>query len=154
MKILLPIDGSEYSNAAIAEVVHRPWPPQSEIRVVSIVELPVLPAMEPWAMPPDYLENIETAGRELAKKIVESALVKLQSTEDKKLLFTGQIIHGSAKQAIVEEAENWGADLIVMGSRGLGAWDRLLLGSVSSSVLNHAKCSVEIVRKRSEVAKT
>jgi nucleotide-binding universal stress UspA family protein len=48
---------------------------------------------------------------------------------------------------IVEEAERWGADLIVMGSRGLGAWNRLLLGSVSSAVVHHAKCSVEIVRK-------
>ena len=47
----------------------------------------------------------------------------------------------------MEEAEKWGADLIVMGSRGLGAWNRLLLGSVSDSVVHHAKSSVEIVRR-------
>ncbi len=53
--------------------------------------------------------------------------------------------------AVDEEAERWGADLIVMGSRGLGTWNRLLLGSVSSAVVNHAKCSVEIVRSVASV---
>jgi hypothetical protein len=45
-----------------------------------------------------------------------------------------------------------GADLILLGSRGLGAWDRFLLGSVSHAVTQHAKCSVEVVRRRSDVS--
>jgi nucleotide-binding universal stress UspA family protein len=62
------------------------------------------------------------------------------------LKISSKIIEGPPRQVIVDEAEKWGADLIVMGSRGLGAWNRLLLGSVSSAVVYHAKCSVEIVR--------
>ncbi len=148
MKILLPIDGSEYSDAAVEEVARRPWPPQSEVRVINVVEMPVMPAMEPWGMSPDYFETLEEKGRDAARAVIESALVKLKTTDDKTLRISSQIILGSAKQAIVDEAESWGADLVVIGSRGLGTWDRIILGSVSNSVVNHAKCSVEIVRIR------
>jgi len=54
--------------------------------------------------------------------------------------------YGPAGPAIVKQVDAGGHDLVVMGSRGLGAWSRLLLGSVSSAVVHHAKCSVEIVR--------
>lgn len=55
---------------------------------------------------------------------------------------------GSPKQVILDEAESWVADLIIVGSHGYGAWDRFLLGSVSNAVATHAKCSVEIVRRK------
>lgn len=53
---------------------------------------------------------------------------------------------GSPKRVILEEAERWGADLIMVGSHGYGFWNRLLLGSVSQAITTHANCSVEIVR--------
>lgn len=55
---------------------------------------------------------------------------------------------GQVRNVLLAEAENWDADLIVLGSRGLGGVKRLLLGSVSSAVLAHANCSVRIVRER------
>ena len=55
---------------------------------------------------------------------------------------------GSPKQAILQEAEKFDADLIVVGSHGRGAVRRFLLGSISQSVALHAKCSVEIARKK------
>jgi nucleotide-binding universal stress UspA family protein len=58
------------------------------------------------------------------------------------------VIDGSPKQVIVEQAEQWGADLIVMGCHGFGPVKRFLLGSVSQAVAVHAPCSVEIVRLR------
>ena len=58
---------------------------------------------------------------------------------------TTKVVKGSPKEAIVEEAEQWGADLIVMGSHGYGFWQRALLGSVSESVVHHAPCSVLVV---------
>lgn len=60
------------------------------------------------------------------------------------------MIEGPPREIIVDEADKWGADLIVMGSRGLGAWSRVLLGSVSNAVVHHAKCSVLIVRKHKD----
>jgi nucleotide-binding universal stress UspA family protein len=147
MKILLAVDGSAYSDAAVEEVAKRPWPPQSELKVISAADTPVMVGMEPWAASPNYFEQLEKSIREAAKAVIESALLKLKTTEDKTLKISSEIIQGPPRQVIVEEAERWGADLIVMGSRGLGTWDRLLMGSVSNSVVHHAKCSVEIVRK-------
>ena len=146
MKILLAVDGSTYSDVAIEEVAQRPWPPQSEVKVITAAEVPLL-GMEPWATTATQIEEMEKAVNQNARRVIEDAVRKLNATENKSLKISSIIIQGSPEQVIVEEAEGWKADLIVIGSRGLGAWNRLLLGSVSDSVVHHAKCSVEIVRK-------
>lgn len=146
MKILIAVDGSKCSDAAINEVLHRPWPPESEVRAITAFEVPVMVGIEPWAANPNYFEQLEKPVREGARATVDQALEKLKSIENETLRVSGEAIEGAPGQVIVEEAERWGADLIVMGSRGLGTWNRLLLGSVSSNVVHHAKCSVEIVR--------
>lgn len=148
MKILLAVDGSTYSDAAVEEVSRRPWPPQTEVKVITAAETPIIVGMEPWAAAPAYFEQLEKSVREAAESVTDRAISKLKPIEDKTLKISSEIIQGPPRQVIVEEAERWGADLIVMGSRGLGAWNRLLLGSVSSGVVHHAKCSVEIVRLR------
>jgi nucleotide-binding universal stress UspA family protein len=147
MKILLAVDGSAYSDAAVEEIVKRPWPPESEIKAITAVEMPVMVGIEPWAVTPDYFEQMEKAIRGAAEDVINRAMSKLNTIDDKSLKISKEIIQGSPRQVIVDEAEKWQADLVVMGSRGLGAWNRLLLGSVSSGVVHHAKCSVEIVRR-------
>ena len=146
MKILLAIDGSAYSDAAVEEVRKRPWPPHSEVKVITAAEVPIPVGMEPWAMLPDYFLELEKSVNEAGRTVIDSALLKLSTIEDKTLRLSSELVPGPPGQAIVEKAERWGADLILMGSRGLGAWNRLLLGSVSTAVVHHAKCSVEIVR--------
>lgn len=149
MKILLAVDGSAYSDAAVEEIVKRPWPPESEVKVITAVALPIMVGMvgiEPWAAAPEYFEPMEKAIRGAAEDVIKRAMSRLNTIDDKTLKISTEIIQGSPRQVIVDEAEKWSADLIVMGSRGLGAWNRLLLGSVSSSVVHHAKCSVEVVR--------
>jgi nucleotide-binding universal stress UspA family protein len=147
MRILLAVDGSACSDAAVEAFARRPWPPESEVKVITAAEIPMPVGMEPWVVSPDYFEELEKSVRRVAQAIIDSALLKLKTITDKTLKMSSEIIQGPARQVIVDEAESWGADLIVMGSRGLGAWNRLLLGSVSSAVVHHAKCSVEIVRK-------
>ena len=146
MKILLAVDGSSCSDAAVEEVARRPWPPHSEVRVIMAVEIPLMIGIEPWATLPEYFAGLEKSVRDAAKAVIDGAINKLNSMGDETLKISSQIIQGPPGQVIVEEAERAGADLIIMGSRGLGAWNRLLLGSVSSAVVHHAKCSVEIVR--------
>ena len=142
MKILLAIDGSEYSDAAVAEIARRPFPPQSELLVISVFEPPSFPIAVPWAG-----VDFEDALGQAATAQVEKAAARLQDGEEShKLNITTRVLPGSPKRVILEQAETFGADLIVVGSRGLGDWDRLLLGSVSQAVATHAKCSVEIVR--------
>lgn len=146
MKILVAVDGSTHSDAAVEEVARLPWPAGSEIKVISVIELPILSLAEFPAWP-DYLDEIDRVLSERAKAAVEAALSTLRAGEGKNPGLASEIIHGSAKEIIIDHAKQWGADLIVIGSRGLGALDRFLLGSVSSAVVHHAPCSVEVVRR-------
>ena len=145
MRILLAVDGSAYSDAAIEEVLRRPWPAESEVKVITAFEAPIIVGMEPWAATPTYFDQLDNAVRSAAKGVIAGALEKLKTVKDT-LKTSGEALQGPPRQVIIEEAERWNADLIIMGSRGLGAWNRLLLGSVSSAVVHHAQCSVEIVR--------
>jgi len=146
MKILLAIDGSPCSNAAVEEVARRPWPEGSTVKVLTAVEttpsVPITP--EVWALPPNYFEELDGALRQQGRNVLEHALQKLKS--NKTFLTDAILAPGSPRPTILDEAEQWGADLIVMGSHGYGALKRFLLGSVSQAVVSHAKCSVEVVR--------
>lgn len=145
MRILVAVDGSTYSDAALDEVRGRTWPRGTEILVVHAFELPVAVTPEAWALPPDYYTRIDRACREQAEAIVEAAVKKL-STLGNDVSVTSKTVPGSPKTVILEEAQTWKPDLIVVGSHGYPTWERLLLGSVSQAVVSHAKCSVEVVR--------
>jgi nucleotide-binding universal stress UspA family protein len=148
MRVLVAVDGSEYSDAALDEVGSRAWPADSEIRVITAYELPLTPTPETWALPPDYFDKLDRAVRERAESIKDVAVIKLAKSLDPSIKLTGNILPGPPRSIILEEADRWKADLIVIGSHGYGAWQRFLLGSVSQAVVSHAKCSVEVVRRR------
>ncbi|MGH9874800.1 MAG: universal stress protein [Pyrinomonadaceae bacterium] len=148
MKILLAVDGSPCSDSAVEEVGRLPWPEGSEVKVVSAFEMPLTVATEGWALPPSYFDEIDLAIRKQAQTIVERAQEKLKSKSNKTFVVNGEFLPGPPKTVILDVAEAWGADLIVVGSHGYRAWERFLLGSVSQSVVSHAKCSVEVVRCR------
>jgi nucleotide-binding universal stress UspA family protein len=61
---------------------------------------------------------------------------------------------GRPAQGIIQTATDWPADLIVVGSHGYGFWGRLALGSVSAGVVNHAPCSVLVVKSGAGVPAT
>ena len=148
MKILLAIDGSSFSDVAVAEMARRPWPAGSEIKVLSVFELPLPPTPEAWAIPPEYFEELTSSARSKARTIVEAAIEALKKALGESAAINGEYLQGSPKSVILDEAERWGANLIVVGSHGYRAWERFLLGSVSQAVVAHAKCSVEVVRSR------
>ena len=146
MKILLAVDGSPCSDAAIEEVARRPWPEGSLIKVLSAYELPAPPTPEAWAVPLNYMQEMDVALRKQAQNVVDNAIQKLKSKMSKTIALDGSMLPGPPRTVILDEAESWGADLIVVGSHGYRAWERFLLGSVSQAVVSHAKCSVEVVR--------
>lgn len=146
MKILLAIDGSSCSDVAVNEIARRPWPADSQVRIISVAEQPLSMAVEGWVPPDDYMERLEQAAREQARAAIKRAEERVRAGAGNSLQVSVEIIRGSAKDAILNEAESWGADLIVLGSHGFRGLKRLWLGSVSHAVASHAKCSVEIVR--------
>ncbi|HLG17872.1 MAG TPA: universal stress protein [Blastocatellia bacterium] len=147
MKILVAVDGSSFSDATVNEVARRPWPAGSEVRIISVIEPPLIPTVETWALPDNYYDEMEKAAEDQARGIVGKAADRFHA-EQPALPVATELIRGYPKHAILDEAESWGADLIVVGSHGYSGFTRLLLGSVSQAVASHAKCSVEIVRGR------
>jgi nucleotide-binding universal stress UspA family protein len=147
LRILLAIDGSGHSEAAVDEIVHRHFPADSEVRVISVVEPPYFPTFSGEGVDTNLYAEIEKTARERARAAVKRAEVKLRTDKaSRQLHVTTEVLSGSPKQVILEEADAFGADLIVVGSHGHGMLDRFLLGSVSQAVALHAKCSVELVR--------
>lgn len=148
MKILLAIDGSSCSDRAVEEVALAAWPVGSEVRVISVVKH-YAPLISGSSVPPiKYYEEIEMAERQQTHEVVERAAAKILTGEAaaSALKVTTRVLSGSPKRIIIEEAERWGADLIVVGSHGSQSWERMLLGSVSQAVAMHAACSVQIAR--------
>ncbi len=146
MKILLATDGSKESDAALEMLKKFSFSKDGEIRIISIVDMAVPLALNIYeGYFPSTLE-IENTAKENAKKILENTKAILTETFPE-VPINVEVLLGSPESGIVEKAEEMKADLIIVGSHGYSRWERLLLGSVSDSVVHHAPCSVLVVRK-------
>lgn len=144
MKIILATDGSEQSKAAVEEVAGRPFPPNTEVRIVSAYATLIL-NLEPMGVSQEYYAQANQSALKAAEDATENT-AKILRQKNAALTVTTVVIEGSPKSVILEEADAFDADLIIVGSHGYGMVERFLLGSVSQAVALHAKCSVEIVR--------
>jgi nucleotide-binding universal stress UspA family protein len=136
MKIVLAIDESRFSEAATQAVIAQYQPQGTEVKVLNVVDLP-LPI--PTSDAAGFRELSLKHGQELvqrAERSLSKAGYKTQTAVEE----------GDPKSKIVDQAKNWKADLIVMGSHGRKGIDRFLMGSVAETVSRHASCSVQIVR--------
>ena len=143
MKIILAIDGSKFSEAAVQTVIEQARPQDTEIRVLHVVEPPsLLVAREMGGYDP-ALDAVWEAETKQAETLVTEVADGLRS---KGLKVTTAVERGDPKSKIIDAASKWRADLIVVGSHGRKGLEHFLLGSVSEAVARHAGCSVEIVR--------
>jgi nucleotide-binding universal stress UspA family protein len=145
MKIVLAVDGSQYSADAAEVVASRPWPKDTVIRVLSAVEELTPPAAELWY---DAGGSLERTREELMTRAERLTVGVAESLRASGLTAETAVRYGDARSVIVDEAKEWDADLIVVGSHGYTGVVRWLLGSVAQSVVSHAPCSVEVVRKK------
>lgn len=138
MRVLVAYDGSDGAMKAVGLVGSAAWPSASLIRVVSVVEPIVVPSREPWRN-----EAMATlASTDAADRNAES--VRRLRSPDRSV--EGAVLHGRPATVVVDEAHTFGADVIVMGSRGRGSIASLLLGSVSAEVTDQAGCPVLVAR--------
>jgi nucleotide-binding universal stress UspA family protein len=150
VKIMLATDGSEFSVAAADSIAGRPWPKGSQVKIVSAVEFIVLDnqisgyPLSP-ACPPSVIEELMGNARTRAKEAVETAR-KIVAAAKLNVVKGEATPLGDPRSVVLDEAKEWKADLIVMGSHGRRGFDRMMLGSVSESVAIHAHCSVEVIR--------
>jgi nucleotide-binding universal stress UspA family protein len=141
MNILLAVDGSEFSDAAIQNLV-RTRPTDAQIRVIHVIE--PFPVIESWVYTPDWNKMLDEQRKEAEAFVAEAA----QTLRQANFSVTTAIESGNPQSVLVDTATKWPADLIVMGSHGRRGLERFLMGSVSEGVARHAPCSVLIVRKQ------
>lgn len=146
MKILLAVDDSKFSEAAAQAVIAQSKPQSAEVRVLHVVDTPSLLLTRDVGTYDPSIEAVWDAQREQGRAMIAKTAETLRSHG---LKCTAELREGDPKSTILEEAEKWGADLIVLGSHGRKALERFLLGSVSDAVARHARCSVQVVRPRS-----
>lgn len=146
LKILVAVDGSESSLAAIDQAARLPWASGSEILIMAVAEMPSPIMAGTLPMPGSYYQEWEQALEEQAAANVTKALERFLGDGGPREQVRTHVIKGHAKEAILDEAERFGADLIMIGTHGYNALERAWLGSVSRAVAAHASCAVEIVR--------
>jgi nucleotide-binding universal stress UspA family protein len=139
-KILVPIDGSEPSHKALRHAVNLAKIHSSEITVISVIEELKLP------FGAEYRLWANKSHRELIRTSLESINKEIVSIREKEpeLLIDAEIIEGNPARKIIKTAEEKKYDLIVMGKRGMGIVEELVLGSVTNKVVNQSKIPVTV----------
>lgn len=148
MKILIAADGSNYNFMAIERACEMVIKPESHImKIISVYHDVTTSSPEPLEISEEQLEKIENIGylRSIEYCLKAEEIIKEHFPDDQ-IEISMKVVKGSAKKMIIEEAEKWKADLIVVGSLGHNFLSRLFLGSVSEAVLKYAECSVLIIR--------
>lgn len=147
MKIILATDGTKYGDAAAEMLRNFRLGASDSVRVISVVDMAVPLAVDVYGGYLPDTSELEKAARENASKVIESTCERVRAMfGEVKVDVSGEVLFGSPDSRIVETAEEHAADLVILGSHGYKRWERLLLGSVSSSVVHHAHCSVLVVR--------
>lgn len=150
MKVLFATDGGKQSDAAIEAIRNFAWKPGDEVKIISVVDMALPMAIDIYGgFLPDTSE-LERTARENAARIVAESAEKVKAFGGAPDNVSTDVLFGSPDSRIVETAEDWGATLIVVGSHGYSRWERLLLGSVSDSVVHHSPCSVMVIRTPNE----
>jgi nucleotide-binding universal stress UspA family protein len=149
-KVIWATDGSEDAARARLAAVELCQKTGSELHALHVgkpvYSMPAT-ALGPFAtdVGSGAYEEMETELEEEARGVLEEEVAKAEA--DGATIAQGHLRMGPAATEIVALAEELGAGLIVMGTRGLGAIERALLGSVSEAVVAHANCPVMVVRE-------
>src|SRR5687767_13898973 len=142
MKILLAVDGSEPSLTAVSLVTSLSLPADSAIELMTVIADEPL-TYGPW--PASAAIRTPALDRTVSDLRARLDDIAAGLTTGTRTICT-IVRHGRPASEIVMEADRFGADLIVVGARGHGTVERLLIGSVSSEVVDHADCPVLVVR--------
>lgn len=137
-RILVPIDGSRQSREAVRKAAFTARAFGAELTLLCVVDLSKVMS---------GVQQVNTGGYvpDAVTEVAEEVLQKMKAQIPKDIKVSTVALVGNPANVITEEQEDEGFDLIVMGSRGLGAIKGLFMGSVSQNVLKHARCPVLIV---------
>lgn len=144
MKIMVATDGSLPAGVALRLVAAAALPAGTQIRIVTAVDTGSALFGGPWPTAAiTQAAEVEAALRDLARRALDSAVEPFAAAG--RTVVTA-VLEGRPATVLVEEAERWGADLLVVGSRGHGLIESMVLGSVTAEILDSARVPVLVVR--------
>ena len=161
MRLLIAYDGSECAQAALADLTHAGLPPKGEALVMTVAEV-WLPPPPPSAFEIVEMANEPKGARGLQRRYMAGSQAVVAA--DKLAARAAEIFHlnfpnwkvkheatwGSPTWELFSKAEEFKADLILVGSHGRSALGRFFLGSISQWLLNEARCSVRVARGKAD----
>lgn len=148
MNILVAIDDSKFSEAAANAVIAQVKTGGTEITLLHVLApFPVALAEKIGSKDSPDFPGARLKLRDQASELLTKTQEKFRSAGFKTTNFVEE---GDAREVILDYAGRWPADLIVVGSHGRTGMQRFLLGSVSEAVARYARCSVQVVRIRSD----
>ncbi len=151
MKVLVAVNEPEFADLICKAVTSNSWNEDTEFTVVSVIE-PLKIGSISAVLPGPILDDLRTRNQEQASEMVNKA-AKAIGERFPSATVSKEVIEGLAAEAILEFAESWKADLIVLGSHSRPALSRVFLGSVSLAVASKATCSVMIVKPHASNSK-
>jgi nucleotide-binding universal stress UspA family protein len=142
-KILVPVDGSTASQRGLAEAIKLAKALNASLRLIHVVdEFVMTVAYSPVPYEPNFNEALLKLGASTLKK-AEDAVIAQGLKPEVELI---EMLGGRAADKIVEQAQRWGADLIVMGTHGRRGVRRLVMGSDAELVVRESPVPVLLVR--------
>ncbi|HEX5085524.1 MAG TPA: universal stress protein [Blastocatellia bacterium] len=151
MKILIAHDDSSCADSAMEDLRRAGLPRLAEATVLSVTEL-WMPVLESVGAGEVRIIGALPVSLEKAESLAQRACERVQSYFPHWTV-KAEARSGSPASVVIERADEWRADLIVVGSHGRSALSRFMLGSVSQKVVTEARCSVRVARGHESGAK-
>jgi nucleotide-binding universal stress UspA family protein len=144
MKVLIAIDDSDCSSNAVDSATRQTWQDDTEFCLISVMA-PIYNEYLLAGLCAPSLEEMQTEYKNQLQQMIDQKIIQLKKNHPNNQI-SGLVISGGIAESIIEHAKAWDADLIILGSHGRTGLEKFWLGSVAEKVLNHAPCSVEVVK--------
>jgi len=138
-KILVPVDGSDNSYRALEAALVLSEKLGSNISVVNVMEQVPITHIESEKLLSELLEAYKKENQEILSKCSDIA-------SQKGIAIKTVLLQGNPAPVILDYSKKENFDLVIMGSRGMGKFKELILGSVSSKIVHHSPCAIMIIR--------
>lgn len=148
MRLIVGVDGSQHSKAAVEAIIKRYEKRDCHVRVISATDFVSYSSIKNFDLVEPNSVTQDAYYQQEIKRAEEAAFVAVNRLEEAGFSVSSVIRNEAPRDLILEQAKEWNADCIFVGARGLSRIERIFIGSVSSSVAARAECSVEVVRPK------